>query len=74
MSFQSTVVTHAEWPVRLPTCSPCCMSYRAMMAASPAAASLVDPGEKATVRMGFVKPKSGYKMDTPGWVHVDSYL
>lgn len=44
------------------------------MAASPAAASLVDPGEKATVRMGFVKPKSGYKMDTPGWVHVDSYL
>ena len=26
------------------------------MAASPAAASLVEPGEKATVRMGFVRP------------------
>lgn len=52
MSLQSSVSTHAPWPVKFATCSPEFTSYKAIILASPPAASNFDAGEKETLRTG----------------------
>ena len=58
VSDQSSDSTHPPWPVKFATCSPEFTSYRAIILASPPAASNFDAGENATLRTGFTRPAS----------------
>jgi hypothetical protein len=57
VALKSNDITHEMCPVKLATCSPELTSYSPITLESPAAANRVTAGEKATARIGLIRPK-----------------